>query len=87
MEDTHLTDSNRFKSFIKCIFIAFAIAIKIGDYSNKKSPIKVKKTLKCKAYSILQWGVIAIKNAYSKCLQHFENLLKEILTYLPITVP
>ena len=43
MEDTHIKKKDRLENFIKCLFIAYAITIKIGEVENKKQPIKIKK--------------------------------------------
>lgn len=81
MEESNLIDADRFVNFIKCIFIAFAVAIKTGELANNKSPIKTKKTLQCKAYSILQWGIRAIKTAYSIGYKTFYTLLNQVFLY------
>ncbi|WP_341750298.1 hypothetical protein [Candidatus Tisiphia endosymbiont of Sialis lutaria] len=64
MEDSHIKDKVRFESFIKCIFISYAIAIKIGSIEELKQPVKMKKTLGCRAYSVLQLGIKLIKQSY-----------------------
>jgi len=86
IEDTHVKNSVRFENLIKCLFIAYAIVIRIGDYASKINPIKVKQTLVCKAYSILQFGIRLIKEAYSKSKKEFWALIKYYLK-LPPTKP
>lgn len=81
MESTHIKNQIRFENFIKCIFIAFAITIKTGEFANSKNAIKVKKTLGCKAHSVLQYGIMAIRNAYAICNRKLHNLIKQVLLY------
>ena len=82
MEDTHIKKPKRFKNFIKCLFIAYAISIKTGYYEDKDRPIKTKVTLVSKAYSVLQYGLKALKQAYCRSKELFETLINTILSYV-----
>ena len=81
MEETNLRNSHRLKNYIKCIFIAFAITIKAGYLANKKKAIKVKTTLKCKAYSLVQYGIRTIKSAFSRSRAEFMKLIFAIIRH------
>lgn len=81
MEDTHITNPKRLENFIKCLFIAYAITIKTGYVENQRHPIKFKKTLGCKAYSILQYGIKKLKEAFIISQHKFDSLIKSILFY------
>ncbi|WP_341762862.1 transposase [Candidatus Tisiphia endosymbiont of Melanophora roralis] len=75
MEDTHIKSKVRLENFIKCLFIAYAMAIKIGAIGEQEQPIKMKKTLGCRSYSVLQLGIRSIKQAYSRSKQFFDSLI------------
>ena len=64
MENCKLRNPKRLITFMKCIFIAYAIALKIGEKENKITPIKTKSSLGCKVYSLLKYGLQIIKEAY-----------------------
>ena len=72
----------RFWNFIKCFFIAYTISIKTWYYENIKNPIKIKKTLGAKAYSVLQYSVKALKQAYCRPKKLFENLIHRVIKYV-----
>ncbi len=82
IEDTHIKSVGRLKNFIKCFFIAYAISIRTGYYEDKEIPIKIKVTLGCKAYSVLQYGLKALKQAYCRSKESFETLINRVLTYV-----
>jgi Transposase DDE domain len=79
MEDSHIKDKVRFESFIKCIFISYAIAIKIGSIEELKQPVKMKKTLGCRAYSVLQLGIKLIKQSYSCFKYSLDSVIIKLL--------
>ncbi|MDR0329571.1 MAG: hypothetical protein LBH99_02775 [Rickettsia sp.] len=79
MEDTHIKSKVRLENFIKCLFAAYAIAIKIGAIGEQEQPIKMKKTLGCRSYSVLQLGIRSIKQAYSRSKQFFDSLVIKLL--------
>jgi len=81
MEDIHIKSKIRLENFIKCLFIAYAIAIKVGHIENTRQPIKMKKTLGCKMRSIFQHGIFTIKQAYSRSQQLFRKLILDYLLY------
>jgi hypothetical protein len=82
IEDSYIKDKMRFRNFIKCFFIAYAISIKTGYYENIKNPIKIKKTLGAKAYSVLQYGFKVLKQAYCRSKKLFENLIHRVIKYV-----
>ena len=85
IEDSHIIDRKRMDNLIRCIFIAFAIAVKTGVIKHSIEPIKVKKTLQSKAYSFLQYGLNFIKQAFSQTNGAFNKIFR--LLTLPYTIP
>jgi Transposase DDE domain len=84
IEDSHITCQNRIENLIKCLFIAFAIAVKTGIIRHSIEPIKLKKTLKTKASSFLQYGLDFIKQAFSQSKTAFCKLFSLLkLKYPP----
>ena len=81
MESTNSRSHVKLNSFIKCIFIAFALAIKAGFIANQKKAIPFKKTLGCKAYSLFQYGLRSIKNVLSQSARQSEKLLHRIIEH------
>ncbi|WP_375327036.1 hypothetical protein [Candidatus Tisiphia endosymbiont of Nemotelus uliginosus] len=56
--------------------MAYAIAIKTGEIEEQEQPVKMKKTLGCRAYSVLQLGIKLIKQEYSRSHSTPHLLLK-----------
>ena len=59
--------------------MAYAIAIKTGEIEEQEQPVKMKKTLGCRAYSVLQLGIKLIKQEYSRSKQFFDLLIIKLL--------
>ncbi|BFD46225.1 MAG: hypothetical protein DMENIID0002_08710 [Rickettsia endosymbiont of Sergentomyia squamirostris] len=59
----------------KSVILYYAMAIKIGTIGEQEQPIKMKKTLGCRSYSVLQLGIRSIKQAYSHSKQFFDFLI------------
>ncbi|WP_341755040.1 hypothetical protein [Candidatus Tisiphia endosymbiont of Ptychoptera albimana] len=59
----------------KSVILYYAMAIKIGAIGEQEQPIKMKKTLGCRSYSVLQLGIRLIKQAYSRSKQFFDSLI------------
>lgn len=76
MENCKLRNPLRLLTFIKCIFIAFALALKTGERGDRVKSIKTKFSIGYKAYSLLQYGLQIIKEAFAK---QSKKLIKIIL--------
>ena len=86
MEQTHVKSTERFINFIKCIFIAFAIAMKIGNIGNQLKPIKIKKTLKAKSKSTLTYGLEIIKNTYYTQRKDMFRIINKAFDQIKLTL-
>ncbi len=71
LEASHVTNKVRFTNLLKCMFIAYALMMDIGKMISKVFTIPIKKTLKCKAYSIMHLAADAIKELKGCCDKDF----------------